>query len=70
MAVLSTLGLTEDRARWSADHGSSCKWQTPREEEGGLPDSHTPGVDMRHPPTGSHRIPKGARQITAPVVLA
>jgi len=38
--------------------------------EGGLPDSHTPGVDMGHPQTGSRRSPKGARKITALVVLA
>jgi len=42
LAVLSTLGLPADRARWSADHnfGRNC-WKF-REEQGDLPHRHMP----------------------------
>jgi len=42
----------------------------PGEKEGGLPNSHTLGVDMGNPQAGSRRSSEAACQITAPVVLA
>jgi len=69
-AVLSTLGLPANWARWFADHDISRQQQTPSEEESSLPNCHPPGVDMGCPQTGSHRSSEGARQITIPMVLA
>jgi len=69
-AVLSTLELPEDRARWSADHDVGHQQQTASKGEGSLPSCHPPRVDTGHPSTGSHRSPEGAHQVTTPVVLA
>jgi len=69
-AVLSTLRLSADQARWSTDHNFGRNQRTPRKEEGGLPSCHTPGASMGHSQTGSRRSPESAHQITAPVILA
>jgi len=69
-AVLSTLELTADRARWFADHVCGHQTRTTRTGEGGLPNCHTPRVSMGHSQTGSCRSPESAYKITAPVVLA
>jgi len=69
-AVLSTLELTADWARWSADHVLGRQPRTTSKGKGGLPSCHPLGVDTGHPPTGSRRSPEGAHQVTTPVVLA
>jgi len=69
-AILSTLELAAGRAGWSVDHDFGGKQQTPEEEEGGLPNCHSLGVDMGRPQIGSRSGPEGALQVTTPVVLA
>jgi len=69
-AVLPALGLAEDRAGWVADHFSSCQWQTPGEEEGGLSHCHPPRANLEHSQTGLRRGQESGLQITTPVVLA
>jgi len=51
-AVLSTLGLTADRAEWFANYVCGRHTRTTHWGEGGLPDGYTPEVSMEHSQTG------------------
>jgi len=57
-AVLSTLELPANRARWSADHDVGRQQQTASKGKDSLPSCHPRGVDTGHSSTGLRRSPE------------